>query len=149
MQPDDHFTPGRAIFVGGSVGVALATTVILVFLVPPFQSMPFSSTPVEAFLLSLGALPGLVLVGSIFSFPTAALLVAVMTGLAKRWRPLDSFASWVFAGAFASSPVAWLFHRIDSSSFGVWLAVSILVIGAISALAAWRARRSPLVSPDR
>ncbi|WP_126177134.1 hypothetical protein [Tsuneonella rigui] len=149
MHPDDQFTPGRAIFVGGSSGVALATTGVLFFLVPAFQSMPFLSTPFEVVLLSLGALPGVVLAGSVFAFPTAALLVATMTWLARRWRPMDNFVSWVIAGVFASSPVAWLFHQIDSSSFGVWLAVSILVIGAVSALAAWWARRSPLANPYR
>ena len=149
VHPDDQFTPGRAIFVGGSAGVALATTGVLFFLVPAFQSMPFLNTPFEVVLLSLGALPGVVLAGSVFAFPTAALLVATMTWLARRWRPMDSFVSWVIAGVFASSPVAWFFHQIDSSSFGVWLAVSILVIGAASALAAWWARRLPLANRYR
>lgn len=137
-------TPARRIsrtsatLAGARTGLALAMAGLLAVMIF-YKSPPSSDGPKADVIVAL--MFGSYMFGLLFAFPTAAAMVFTLAAL-TRWLPwLDRAWAWVLAGMLFTAPWAWLFAMFDSGQFAAspvwWFG---LALGAVSGLAAWRAR---------
>lgn len=147
------FGKSRAVLTGAVVGTTLAGAPILAVLAyDAARTEGYREIGLTAVMVVGTAMPMTIVLGALVGVPTAALLVWTMTSGARRWPLLDRAVSWAVAGSLLCVPLAWAVSEFNSpgNSFQVsWLTLTPLMIGALSALAAWRVRPSRSVAPPR
>lgn len=147
--PKKQVSRTKATIAGALAGmtVAICAAVVVLTVVsgstPAFQKQGLTGS---AFMILI--LPGSVLIGAIFAFPTSAAMVFSLTAIEQKLRWFDKVWIWMAAGTLFASPTAYLFSNLQNTreqfallsiwSFG-------LVIGAISGLFSWlfRHRAAP------
>lgn len=137
--PARKFSRTRATIAGALTGLALALAGIAAVMIWFETSRADAVGPQAEVIIAM--LSGSFMLGLLFAFPTAAAMVFTLAAL-TRWLPwLDRAWAWALAGVLFTAPWALLFAMFDSGQFAAgpvwWFG---LALGAVSGLAAWRAR---------
>ncbi|MEA3263323.1 MAG: hypothetical protein U9R07_07550 [Pseudomonadota bacterium] len=137
--PPRKFSRTSATLAGALTGLALAMAGIAAVMVWFETSRADAVGPQAEVIIAL--LSGSFMLGLLFAFPTAAAMVFVLAALTPRLPWLDRAWAWALAGVLFTAPWALLFAMFDSGQFAAgpvwWFG---LALGAVSGLAAWRAR---------
>jgi hypothetical protein len=142
--PARRISRTSATLAGALTGLALAMAGVLAVMLFHRSSPAAAAPPAnEIFALMFGSY----MFGLLFAFPTAAAIVFTLAAL-TRWLPwLDRAWAWALAGMLFTAPWALFFALFDTGQFEfgpVWWFG--LALGAVSGLAAWRARYPPDLS---
>lgn len=137
--PARRISRTSATLAGALTGLALAMAGMAAVMVW-FETSRTDAVGPQADVI-IAMLSGSFMLGLLFAFPTAAAMVFTLAAL-TRWLPwLDRAWAWALAGVLFTAPWALLFAMFDSGQFAAgpvwWFG---LALGAVSGLAAWRAR---------
>lgn len=147
-MPGTCVSRAKATFAGAIAGMTVAIGALMAFLtVAAGSTAHFVNHGLTGLHFVFVALPGCLLIGALFAFPTSAAMVFSTTALARKLPWLDNAWAWAAAGTLFTAPTAYLFSNLQNTSEQFAL-VSIwsfgLVVGAISGLSAWIFRLSPI-----
>ncbi len=124
-----------AILAGALMPLALGVAAIVALLAVGSQSSaPFKEAGTGG--VAVWVLPGVIVIGSVFAFPTSALLVFVMTKMMRRTSKANHVLTWTIAGPFFSLPVSLIFWSFDpprAIPIGLLVGLSLGLIGGFSA----------------
>lgn len=138
----------RATLAGVAASLGIACTAAVAMVGVAASNTPYYATVgLNPVVMALTAIPGALTLGLIVALPTSAAMVWCVEAVASRVRAFDHPLAWMLAGILFASPTAYLFSTMQNGpeQFAlVSLWSFFLLVGAVSALAAWAFRYEKL-----
>ena len=148
MDPmTNQYSRLRAIVAGSLAGMAVGVGTVIALLTGVADSTPhYQKMGLTGVTMVMQLLPGSMILGAVFAFPTMAAMVCSVVAAARRWPRCDGAWVWTLAGILFTVPTAYLFSMFQRGD-GQFALLSVwslcLVVGAIAGFFAWMFRHRP------